>query len=72
VSTDRGSLRTTPIKHSQGRVSSPGSLAIFAAIRRASSRVSIGHRVGLASLITGTPLPVQLLPLSSSRAKQPG
>jgi hypothetical protein len=31
-----------------------------------------GHRVGLASLMTGTLVPLQLLPLSSSRAKQPG
>jgi hypothetical protein len=29
------------------------------------------QRVGLASLMTGTPLPFQLPPLSSSRAKQP-
>ena len=34
----------------------------------------LGHRLGLASLIDGTaaPMPVQLVPLSSSRAKQPG
>jgi hypothetical protein len=32
----------------------------------------LGHRVGLASLLTGTVLPVQRPPLSSSRAKQPG
>jgi hypothetical protein len=33
-----------------------------------------GHRLGLASLMDGTvpPLPFQLTPLSSSRAKQPG
>src|SRR5205809_431589 len=33
-----------------------------------------GHRLGLASLTDGTvpPLPLQLPPLSSSRAKQPG
>jgi hypothetical protein len=37
-----------------------------------SLRSPVGHRVGLASLMTGMPLPVQLPPLSSSRAKQPG
>jgi hypothetical protein len=31
-----------------------------------------GQRVGLASLMAGTPVPRQLPPLSSSRAKQPG
>ena len=33
-----------------------------------------GHKLGLASLMDGTarPLPFQLVPLSSSRAKQPG
>jgi hypothetical protein len=54
--------------------------AILTAIRRASSFVSSlvsarsgGHRLGRASLMTGgAPLPVQLPPLSSSRAKQPG
>jgi hypothetical protein len=52
--------------------------AILTAIRRASSFVSSlvsarsgGHRLGRASLMTGgAPLPVQLPPLSSSRAKQ--
>jgi len=38
------------------------------------NRYPLGHRLGLASLMTGTlpPLPFQLPPLSSSRAKQPG
>jgi hypothetical protein len=36
------------------------------------AREQLGHRLGLASLMIGTPLPVQLPPLSSSRAKQPG
>ena len=50
-----------------------GSLAMFAAIRRASSySEKLGHKVGLTSLMTGTPLPFQLPPLSSSRAKQLG
>jgi hypothetical protein len=51
------------------------SFAKFTAIRCVSSRVSpSGHRLGLASLMDGTvpPLPFQLPPLSSSRAKQPG
>jgi hypothetical protein len=36
------------------------------------ARQPLGHRLGLASLMVGTPLPFQLPPLSSSRAKQPG
>jgi hypothetical protein len=39
---------------------------------RSSGVKQLSHRLGLASLMTGSPLPVQLPPLSSSRAKQPG
>jgi hypothetical protein len=56
----------------------PRCVSIFAAERQGVGQIGngypVGHRLGLASLMAGTlpPLPFQLPPLSSSRAKQPG
>ena len=56
----------------------PRCVGSFAAERQGAGQIGngypVGHRLGLASLMAGTlpPLPFQLPPLSSSRAKQLG